>query len=241
MAGEEMISVLMATYDGEEFLAEAIGSVLDQRGVELELVITDDGSTDRTPTIARAFGRQDARVRFAVQAHAGAAAARNRCLARACGGHIAFLDQDDRWPPGKLSGQLSRLEAAPELAAVFGLTQMFGAASETGSAGFEDPGYTMLLSAGLLRRQTADAVGGFDPSCATADDLDFLLRMLEADLPLELDSRVGVLYRRHPAQASADGAAVRRDCVRALARSLARRREQGAAGPIRHPLLAALG
>jgi hypothetical protein len=98
----------------------------------------------------------------------------------------------------------------------------------------------MLLSAGLLRRETVDAVGKFDPRCATADDLDFLLRVLEADHRVELEPGLGVLHRRHPGQATADFATTRQDCVRVLARSLGRRRERGAAGPLHHPLLAAL-
>jgi glycosyltransferase involved in cell wall biosynthesis len=230
-----LISVLMATFDGEAFIEEAIESVLQQRGVELELVVTDDGSVDATPAIVRDLARRDPRIRFAIEPHGGMAAARNACLAQARGSHIALLDQDDRCPEGKLARQLALLEASPDVSAVFGLTQMFGSAQPG------EPGYTMLLAAALLRRDVVDAVGEFDPSCASADDLDFLLRMIESGHRIELETGVGTYHRRHPGQASGDLAVTRRDCVRALARSLERRRRSGLHGPLHHPLVAGAG
>jgi glycosyltransferase involved in cell wall biosynthesis len=230
-----LISVLMATFQGEAFVEEAIESVLQQRGVELELVVIDDGSVDATPAIVRDLARGDPRIHFAVRPHAGMAAARNACLATARGSHIALLDQDDRCPEGKLARQLALLQASPDVAAVFGLTRMFG----TGEHG--DPGYTMLLAAALLRREVVEAVGNFDPSCASADDLDFLLRMIESGHRIELETGLGTYHRRHPGQASGALAATRRDCVRALARSLERRRRLGLHGPLHHPLVTGAG
>ena len=204
----------MATFDGEAFVAEAIGSVVQQRGVELELVITDDGSSDATPVIVRDLARRDPRIRLAVQPHAGMAAARNACLEQARGSHIALIDQDDLYPEGKLARQLPCSKASPGVAAVFGLTNVFGAGVQ------RDPGYTMLLAAALLRRDAVDAVGSFDPGCGTADDLDFLLRLIESGHRIELEPELGTYHRRHPGQASSDLAATRQDCVGALARSL---------------------
>jgi hypothetical protein len=99
----------------------------------------------------------------------------------------------------------------------------------------------MLLAAALLRRDVVDAVGTFDPSCASADDLDFLLRMIESGHRIELETGLGTYHRRHPGQASGDLAATRRDCVRALARSLERRRRHGLHGPLHHPLVTGAG
>jgi glycosyltransferase involved in cell wall biosynthesis len=226
-----MISVLMATFNGEAFVEEAIASVLGQRGVQLELIVTDDGSTDATASIVRALARRDARIQLAVQPHAGVAASRNACVARARGSYLAFLDQDDRCPGGKLARQRTLLEASPELGAVFGRTQMFDSVRE------QAPGYTMLLSAALLRRETVEAIGRFDPEYASADDFDFLLRMIEQGHRIELETGLGVSHRRHPDQVSADLEATRRDCVRALARSLQRRRRAGTRGPLQHPLM----
>jgi glycosyltransferase involved in cell wall biosynthesis len=230
-----MISVLMATFNGADFVAEAIDSVLRQRRVELELVITDDGSTDATPMIVRGLARDDPRIRFTEQRHAGIAATRNACLARARGSHIALLDQDDRCPDDKLARQLSLLDSSPRLAAVFGLTQFFGAVEG------DEPRYTMLLAAALLRRDLVESVGEFDPGYVSADDLDYLLRTIESGHRLELERGLGTCHRRHPQQASADFMTSRRESVRALAQSLQRRRRSGADGPLAHPLIAAAG
>ncbi len=225
----------MPTFNGEAFVAEAIESVLEQSGVALELVVVDDGSVDTTPAIVGDLARRDSRIRFAVKPHAGTAAARNAGLAEARGSYIALLDQDDRCPEGKLARQLELLRASPDVAAVFGLTQMLGAGAPS------EPGYTMLLAAGLLRRDVVDTVGTFDPGCASADDLDFLLRMIESGHRIELEPGLGTYHRRHPGQASSDLDATRRDCVRALARSLDRRRRRGLRGPLRHPLIIGAG
>jgi glycosyltransferase involved in cell wall biosynthesis len=183
----------------------------------------------------RNLARRDSRIGFDVQPHAGMAAARNACLAQARGSHIALLDQDDRCPEGKLARQLALLDASPEVAAVFGLTQMFDA------TGQHEPGYTMLLSAALLRREVVEAVGEFDPGYESADDFDFLLRMIESGHRIELETGLGIYHRRHPGQASSDLVATRRESVRALARSLQRRRRRGTHGPLDHPLVAGAG
>jgi glycosyltransferase involved in cell wall biosynthesis len=228
-----MISVLMATFNGEAFVQEAIDSVLRQRRVKLELVVTDDGSTDATPVIVRGLARDDPRIRFEAQRHAGMAATRNACLARARGSQIALLDQDDRCPDDKLARQLSLLDASPGLAAVFGLTQFFGAGEH------DEPRYTMLLAAALLHRDLVETVGEFDPGYTSADDLDYLLRMIESGHRLELEPGLGTCHRRHPEQASADVITSRLEGVRALARSLQRRRQSGVDGPLAHPLIVA--
>jgi glycosyltransferase involved in cell wall biosynthesis len=232
-----LISVLMPAYDGEAFVAEALDSALRQHGVELEVLVTDDGSRDATAALVAEIAAGDPRVRFEAQDHGGIAAARNACLARARGTHVALLDQDDRWPAGKLARQLAWLDGDAGPAGVFGRTEMFGPDHDGAAVSGDDDGYTMLLSAGLLRRSAVDAVGEFDPAYASADDLDFLLRLLEDGHRIELEPEVGVLHRRHPAQTTTDRAATRQECVRALARSLARRRRLGLTGPLVHPLV----
>lgn len=220
----------MPTFNGQEFVETALLSLLRQGQVDLEVVVTDDGSADATPQILRSMARKEPRIRFAVQPHSGMAAARNACLARAQGSYISLLDQDDVCPNGKLARQLALLEESPDMAAVFGLTETFDV------SGAAAPGYTMLLSAGLIRRETFDRVGRFDPAYQCADDLDFLLRLIESGQRLELEPEVGIHHRRHPGQASSDRAVTHAESVRALAQSLRRRRSRGQ-GSLDHPLL----
>src|SRR5437667_12630279 len=110
-----LVSVVIPCYNGERYLAEAIESVLAQRYEPLEIIVVDDGSTDRSAEVARHFG--DA-VQYVCQPHAGAAAARNRGVGLATGDLIAFLDADDVWTEGRLARQVQVLEADPSVGMV---------------------------------------------------------------------------------------------------------------------------
>ena len=102
-----LVSVITPCYNGERFLADTIESVLAQTHAGWELLIIDDGSSDRTPDIARQYAARDARVRFIAQENAGAASARNAGLRLARGRYIALLDADDVWEPCFLERQLA--------------------------------------------------------------------------------------------------------------------------------------
>lgn len=104
------VSVVLPAYNREASIAGAIDSVLRQSWCDLELIVVDDGSTDRT--LARARSLQDPRLRvIACPRNAGPSAARNRGLAEARGAWIAFQDSDDTWLPDKLGQQMQRLRA----------------------------------------------------------------------------------------------------------------------------------
>lgn len=89
------ISVVMPVYNGEEHLRYAVESVLQQTYWDLELILVNDGSSDRTAELCDAFGAQDPRVRVVHQANAGVSAARNAGLALAEGEWVTFVDADD--------------------------------------------------------------------------------------------------------------------------------------------------
>lgn len=88
----------MASYNHEAYISQAIRSVLAQTDADVELVIVDDGSTDRTPDIAAKFARKDSRITFLQQENQGVVAARNRALEASTGFHISLLDSDDVIP-----------------------------------------------------------------------------------------------------------------------------------------------
>src|SRR5687767_5084005 len=88
------VSVVMPAYNAQGTIGGAISSVLSQTYGDLELVVVDDGSTDRTAAIASAH---DGAVRVVQQENRGVAAARNRGIAEAQGELIAFCDSDDIW------------------------------------------------------------------------------------------------------------------------------------------------
>ena len=106
----------MPAYNCEDYVAASIESVLGRDYGNLELLVVDDGSSDRTPQIAQSYG---SRVRLIEQENGGAAAARNLGLKTARGEYISFLDSDDIWHPEKLSSQFAYIDSHPEVGLVF--------------------------------------------------------------------------------------------------------------------------
>ncbi|HEY1142543.1 MAG TPA: glycosyltransferase [Sphingomicrobium sp.] len=117
MGKRPIVSVLLTAHDRERFIGDAVRSVLHQSFADFELVIVDDGSTDRTVDVIRAF--DDPRIRLVRHAaNQGIPAARNRALDEANGTFIAWLDSDDVSRPNRLTDQLAFLAAHPEVAMV---------------------------------------------------------------------------------------------------------------------------
>lgn len=107
-----LVSVIMATFNASKFLAESIESVLNQTYSHLELLITDDHSSDpKTLQILRHYSEKDPRVKvFHLQSNQGPGSARNNSIKNAQGRFIAFCDSDDRWFPEKLERQLAFMQ-----------------------------------------------------------------------------------------------------------------------------------
>src|SRR5687767_5351505 len=99
------VSVVLTCYNYARYLPEAVESVLSQTVDDFELIIVNDGSTDRTAEVAGRF-LTDARVRYIYQENGGQAKAKNRGIREARGAFIAFLDADDVWSGDKLERQL---------------------------------------------------------------------------------------------------------------------------------------
>lgn len=107
--GQELVSVIMPTYNAGRFLSASIESILAQTYPHLELLITDDGSTEvSTLQVLKDYSQIDSRVKVEyLQGNNGPGVARNRSIERAQGHYIAFCDSDDRWMPNKLEKQIS--------------------------------------------------------------------------------------------------------------------------------------
>jgi glycosyltransferase involved in cell wall biosynthesis len=112
-----LISIMMPAYNAENYVAQAIESVLAQSYGKWQLVIVDDGSTDNTGIVAAKF--QDSRILIAHQPNAGEAAARNAALKYAGGDYLAFLDADDLFLPQHLECCLTHLESHPDCDGVY--------------------------------------------------------------------------------------------------------------------------
>lgn len=104
---ENLVSVIMPSYNSENYIRSAISSVIDQTYTNWELIIVDDASTDMTRQVVQSFHEADSRIKYyRLTVNSGAAIARNKAIDYAIGRYIAFLDSDDVWFPHKLSAQI---------------------------------------------------------------------------------------------------------------------------------------
>jgi len=117
MNTEQIVSIILPTFDRANLLSKAIQSVLGQSYKTWELLIWDDGSTDATKKIVDKF--RDERIRYFYDINHGAAYARNRAIENAIGDFIAFLDSDDIWLNNKLAEQVKALDTHPEIDCIF--------------------------------------------------------------------------------------------------------------------------
>ncbi|MBK6741483.1 MAG: glycosyltransferase [Hydrogenophilales bacterium] len=116
------LSVIIPTFNAEAYLAETLESVLRQNWEPLEILVVDDGSSDRSMAVAENFGH---RVRIIACPHRGLAATRNSGIAAARGGFLLHLDADDLLTPNSISVRMAILLAEPQLDMVVGKLECF--------------------------------------------------------------------------------------------------------------------
>jgi glycosyltransferase involved in cell wall biosynthesis len=230
MTAAPNVSVVIPVHNGERHLAEAIESVLAQSAPPLECIVVDDGSTDGTAAVARAFG---AAVRCVQRTRGGVSAARNHGTALATGEFVAFLDHDDVWEPAKLERQLQRAPTPdrPLTLCAVRCVDVDGRPLRelrldphtdlvTGMLLFDGTETVPCGSAGLFLRAGLHAIGGFDESLSTSADWDLLLRIALGGAPGYVDELL-VRYRVHAGGMSRRVALTESDMRRAFTKAFA--------------------
>jgi glycosyltransferase involved in cell wall biosynthesis len=224
-----LVSVIIPAYNAARFLPDAVASVRRQSYAPLEILIVDDGSQDNCARVAAESGEG---VRYVRQEQSGPAAARNRGLELAQGEFIGFLDADDEWPEQKLSIQMSRLLAEPELDVVLGRVRYVALeGGEIPDYMFEGPDHdfgNVHLGSGLYRRRVFDTVGNFDASLHYCEDVDWFLRARELRLRLRILRPVTLIYRLHGGNMTRNRERADQYLLIAFKRSMDRRRRLGA-------------
>lgn len=224
MTDRPLVTVVIPAFNAEAFIAEAIESVLAQDHDSVEVVVVDDGSTDRTAAIASRYS-----VTCIRQENAGQAAARNTGVAAASGSLVSFLDADDLWMASKLSVEVSYLLAHPGIDYVLVRMQrslLPGAPWPPGTPAswFTEPQPGTLPSAGLVRRSTLERVGPFDIRFAHGSDTEWQARAADAGVRWTVLPDVLVQYRIHGANSSYDNVGMKREMLELLRESVARKR-----------------
>ncbi|MDK3020147.1 glycosyltransferase family 2 protein [Pseudodonghicola flavimaris] len=142
-------SVIVPAYNVAATLGETLRALLDQTYGDFEIVVVDDGSSDRTAAIARGFG--DPRIRLVQQPNRGLAGARNSGIHAARGDFIGFCDADDLWRPTKLADHVAHLEAHPHVGLSFSGSELIDEAGHpTGLA--QRPRLRGITPAHIFRR-----------------------------------------------------------------------------------------
>jgi len=184
------VSVLMPVFNGEDTIEDAIESVLQQGFEDLELVVVDDGSTDRTPTIVDRW-RSDDRVTVLTNArNEGLVAALDRGLAACRGALVARLDADDLAAPTRLQRQAAAFEDDPRLALCATAYDRLSGSGEllkhsvppsthAELAAAMMAGNRLQHSSVMFRRDVVQSIGGYDPDWFPVEDYDLWLRVLE--------------------------------------------------------------
>lgn len=227
MSSNPLVSVITIFLNAEKFIQEAVESVFGQTYNNWELLLVDDGSTDKSTEIALNYARRyPDKVRYLEHndhQNCGKSASRNLGVSKAKGEHIAFLDADDVWLPQKLERQVAILDSWPEAAMVCGPTQWWY--SWTGNPEdvqldyireisthynilFEPPRFFTLLlrnkarppaiCAILVRRWLFQIAGGFEEiSHGMYEDQAFYMKAF-LRAPVFVSSECWDRYRQHP-------------------------------------------
>jgi glycosyltransferase involved in cell wall biosynthesis len=181
-----LVSVVVPVYNGSEFLAECLGSLLAQDHPAVEIVVVDDGSTDDSADIAERYSA----IRTLRRVHEGLGGARNAGIAATTGPLIGFCDADDLWKPNKASAQVGYLVAHPEIDLVL-------CRQDTSfEAGVDHPDWLIRdqtlgdldgvsPTSALVRRRVFDRVG-FRTDMDVGTDFNFLVRARAAGFGIAL-------------------------------------------------------
>lgn len=218
------ISIIMPVWNGEKYLAAAIDSLLAQTFTDFELLVIDDGSTDRTPEILRAY--TDPRLRVLRLDHAGIVVALNHGLAQARAEWIARMDADDLSLPRRLERQWQSVSRRPQAVLCHTAVTIFGDDQlRPGESRLpRSRSYTALQlcfrcpivhSTVLFKKSVARAVGGYLPEERHAEDFSLWGRLLEQGEFIALTERL-VRFRWHAQSVSQNNLEVQRTLARQI-------------------------
>ena len=230
------VSVIIPAFGHAEYIGQTLDSVFAQTFRDYEIIVVNDGSPDNTADVLRPMVSAG-EIRYFETPNEGVAAARNFGMAKAKGEFIAFLDDDDLWPPCKLEWQVAWLLGHSEVSIVSGYVTEIEAKHHLDDVPFKSPVSNCermtevhfedffrscpFASPGqtLIRAELATELGGFRSAYWGADDYDFWIRASRSGR-IAILSLPALLYRCHAGGASEDFCRMLRSCRRVLSDNL---------------------
>jgi glycosyltransferase involved in cell wall biosynthesis len=224
------VTVLMAVYNGQRYLRDAVNSVLSQTFKDFEFIIIDDGSTDECPKLLASYARADQRIRLITRPNKGLTKSLNEGLQLARGEFVARMDADDVCFPERLERQVMYLRDHPNVCMVGSRVEFI---DPDGLAINVKPGMMMthqdidaaLLTKGwpivhpavMMRTAAVRAIGGYSETYLTNQDHDLFLRLAEHG-KLANQQDVLLKYRQHFESISLAKSKLQGDMVEAILR-----------------------
>jgi glycosyltransferase involved in cell wall biosynthesis len=212
------VTVVVPTHNRRQLLSQAVHSILRQRGVAIELIVVNDGSTDGTDVWLERVMAKDARVKAVHHARPRfVSRARNAGIALARGRWVAFCDDDDLWAPNKLAEQLNALRASPSRWSCTGVVVVDDRLEIVGHHHVQggDVLANLLMTNGIptgssvmVERSLLEETGGFDPTLQGSEDWDLWIRLAQRSPVVAID-RPLMAYRLGPQTLSMDAGRMR--------------------------------
>jgi glycosyltransferase involved in cell wall biosynthesis len=225
------LSVIMPVYNRERYVVSALRSLVRQRdAADLDIVVIDDGSTDRSVEAVRSMMVENPCIRLFQQSNMGVARARNAGLRQlpADAEFVSFLDSDDISLAGRFKTDLARFGANPGLELTYSLMTLADRIDDERLEPAVDSRTMTLrgisLSTAVFRRSLVERTGQFDEAFEQAEDTDYLLRVFETGPNYELLDNVAIYYRRHAGNVTKEHGGRVRNHLRAIHKSMRRRK-----------------
>ena len=204
-----LVSVIIPTYNAQNYIAETVKSVLQQSVEDIEIIIINDGSTDESRTVLEELKNTDQRISLIDKPNSGVCDTRNLGIKKATGKYITFLDADDLWEKTFLEECLKVFEVDQNIKAVYSKVQLINEKSDKLDKYLEantiqsvkdvlewKRGYVASMGCTIYDIEIVKQVGEFDTNLSTAADQDFHLRVA-AITPIVGLNKTLFYYRIH--------------------------------------------
>ena len=219
------ISIVIPVYNGEKTIQETINSVLAQTFTNIEVIVINDGSSDRTAEIVQEI--TDPRVSLYNYPNGGPASSRNRGIEKSHGEYISFIDADDLWTKDKLASQYQALQSYPQAAVAYSGTDCIDENSNfirhasppiiSGNV-YKNLLLANLLGSGsnpLIRIEALAVIGNFDESFSGSEDWDLYIRLAAKYEFVGIDAQ-HILYRQSSNSLSSNLGTQEQDNIRLI-------------------------